>query len=42
MEEQKLKLEEKIKEIKERTNLTNLDLMLIKNWERSLMILNKV
>jgi hypothetical protein len=39
MEEQRLRLQEKIKEVKARTNLTNLDLMLIKNWERSLKIL---
>lgn len=39
MEEQKLRLQEKIKEFNEKTSKSQLDLLMVKNWQRSLRIL---
>ena len=41
MEEQKLQLLEKIKEFNEKTSKSQLDLLMIKNWTRSLRIISK-
>jgi hypothetical protein len=39
MEEQKLRLQEKIKEFNEKPVKSQLELLMVKNWQRSLKIL---